>query len=338
MNDVAAEIGAREYAVGSVRRALEDLMARARPRIAALIVATFVLTGIFADVLASDLPIVCSVQGSIYLMPCVSRPAALAGWDNARINSAGFSIEPLVAFGPMQETPLIAAPPLTQAGHPLGTDAHGRDVFARLVHASRTALAIGGLGVVAIILVGSALGALAGFFGRRIDSIVSRVVDVLSSFPALVLLVVIQALQERPTAGGLVLAIGLTRWPEIARLVRGEVLVVSSRDYALAARALGASPLRVLWRHVLPNVKGPMLVAGALAPPQLVVLDASLSFLPVGIPPPAASWGEMLGELRDSPTSWWLVVFPGAALVVLALVLNVLGESLRDAFDPKNQG
>jgi peptide/nickel transport system permease protein len=319
-----------------VRRAIIELAMRTRSRVAAIIVAMFVLAGIFADILASDLPIVCGLHGDVHVLPCITRPSALAGWDNARIKSAGWSIAPIVAFGPSQETTTISAAPLSAKGHPFGTDQHGRDVFARLVHGARTSLAIGGLAALGLVVVGSMLGAFAGFFGRRVDAIVSRLVDVLSSFPSLVLLVVIQALQDHPSVGSLLLAISLTRWPEIARLVRAEVLVIASRDYALAARALGASPIRVLWRHVIPNVKGPILVAGALGLAQLIVLEASLSFLRVGVPPPAASWGEMLSELRDGP-AWWLVLFPGALVVILALALNVIGETLRDAFDPKGR-
>jgi peptide/nickel transport system permease protein len=333
----ATELGTSEYAIGSVRRAAIEIASRTRSRFAAIVVALFALTGVFADVLASDLPLVCSLNGTTYVLPCVTRPRALDGWNNERLAAAGFSIAPVVAFGPAERTRAIAAPPLASKGHPLGTDEHGRDVFARLVHGTRTSLAIGGVAVFALVTIGSALGALAGFFGRRIDAIVSRLVDVLSSFPALVLLVVIQALQEQPSVGTLLLAIALTRWPEVARLVRAEVLVASSRDYAIAARALGASPIRVLWRHVIPNVKGPILIAGALGLAQLVVLEASLSFLRVGVPPPAASYGEMLSELRDGASAWWLVLFPGALVVILALALNVIGETLRDAFDPKGR-
>jgi peptide/nickel transport system permease protein len=325
-------------ATGTFRRALRELLRRKRSRFAALLVSVFVILSVFADLLASDRPIVCHVRGSTYVLPCVTHPDALAAWDNQKIeietHKAGFTIAPLVAFGPSQETGAIAMAPFASAGHPLGTDAHGRDVFARLIHGARTALGVGVFAVAGIVAIGALLGALAGYFGRRIDAIVARVIDVLSSFPALVLLVVVQALQPHPTIAGLLLAIGLTRWPEVARLVRAEVLVVASRDYTVAARALGATPMRVLFRHVLPNARGPIFVAAALGLGQLVVLEASLSFLRVGVPPPSASWGEMLSEVRDGPTAWWLVILPGALLVGLALALHVVGESLRDGFDP----
>lgn len=319
-------------------RALRELLRRKRTRFAALLVSVFAVFAVFADLVASDRPIACNVRGSTYILPCITHPADLA-IDNQRIaietqKGGGFVIQPLVAFGPSQETGTVAAAPFARPGHPLGTDAHGRDVFARLMHGARTALGVGVLAVIAIVAVGAFLGALAGYFGRRVDAFVARAIDVLSSFPALVLLVVIQAMQPHPSIGGLLLAIGLTRWPEVARLVRAEVLVVASRDYTVAARALGATPLRVLWKHVLPNARGPIFVAGALGLGQLVVLEASLSFLRVGVPPPSASWGEMLSEVRDGPAAWWLVILPGTLLVVLALALHVVGESLRDGFDP----
>jgi peptide/nickel transport system permease protein len=328
----------RQYGIGTFRRAVGEITRRKRSRLAALLVSLFVMLAIFADLAASDRPLMCNLHGSTYVLPCVTHPVALASWDNQRIEietrKQGFTIGPLVAYGPAQETGTIAAAPFAKPGHPLGTDARGRDVFARLVHGARTALGVGALAVVAIVSVGALLGALAGYFGRRVDAVVARAIDVLSSFPALVLLVVVQALQPRPSIAGLLLAIGLTRWTEVARLVRAEVQVVASRDYALAARALGATPLRVLWRHVLPNARGPIYVAAALGLGQLVVLEASLSFLRVGVPPPSASWGEMLSEIRDGPAAWWLVVMPGALLVLLTLALHVVGESLRDGFDP----
>ena len=336
---MSAEIGSREYAVGSIRRAIREVISRRRGRIASALVALFVLVGLVADLLASDLPVACNVGGATYVLPCVTRPAALAGWNNARValeaRGSGWVVRPLVAFGPGEETPAIAAPPFSTPGHPLGTDRHGRDVFARLVHGARTALGVSALAVAAFVAIGAVLGAAAGFFGRRVDAIVARLIDVLSSFPALVLLVVVQALQDRPSFVSLLVAIGLTRWTEVARLTRAEVLVVSARDYTLAARALGATPARVLWRHILPNAKGPLIVSAALGLRQVVVIESSLSFLRVGLPPPSASWGEMLGEMRDGPGAWWLVVLPGVLVVVLSFALNVIGETLRDGFDPR---
>jgi peptide/nickel transport system permease protein len=163
-------------------------------------------------------------------------------------------------------------------------------------------------------------------------------VETISAFPTLVLVLVVQATVPHPTLWTLLLAIGLTRWPEVARLVRAEVQMVSSQDYVLAARALGAGPFRILRRHVAPNAFAPILVAGAFGLASVVLVEASLDFLRVGAPGGSASWGETLSETREHLGAWWLLVFPGLAVFVTVLSLNLVGEALRDALDPRLRG
>ena len=145
----------------------------------------------------------------------------------------------------------------------------------------------------------------------------------------------IQAAVPQPTILTLFLAIALTRWPEIARLVRGEVMLASTRDYVLAARALGASPLRILRRHIMPNVRAPLVVAASVGVSTVVLTEASLDFLCVGAPAGAASWGETMSQFRDAPSAWWLLAFPGVLLVVTIVAYNLMGEALRNALDPR---
>jgi len=145
----------------------------------------------------------------------------------------------------------------------------------------------------------------------------------------------VQAAVPTPTLSTMFLAIALTRWPEIARLVRGQVILASTRDYALAARALGASPLRVLRRHIMPNVRGPLIVAASLGASAVVLTEASLDFLRVGAPG-GASWGETMSEFRDAPHAWWLLAFPGVFIVSTVIALTLLGETLRDRLDPRS--
>lgn len=314
-------------------------------RIGGLVLGCIALVTIFADVLASDLPIACRLHGELYLVPNVTHPAALAGYDNARVAEEAahargdWAIYPMVRFGASQTAThgkLDALDPPQPFGvHPLGTDGYGRDVLARLVHGTRTSLGAALLAALAFVLIGTTLGALAGFFGGAFDALVSRLVETLSSFPTLILVLVVQALVARPTMTSFLLAIGLTRWPEVARLVRAEVLLASSQDYVVAARALGASPLRVLARHVVPNAFAPILVAATFGIASAVLIEASLDFLRVGIPPGAASWGEMLSETREHLGAWWLLVFPGLAVFVTVMALNLVGEALRDALDPR---
>ncbi len=311
--------------------------------VGSIAIACLALVAVFADLLASDLPVACHLHDRTFVLPNLTRPPALAAYDCERVEDDlgpdDWAIFPLVRFGPTQTSARgrieALRPPNPFGKHPLGTDDRGRDVFARLVHGARTSLTVGLIAVVAFVGIGAVLGALAGFFGGAIDSVVSRLVETLTAFPTLVLVLVVQAVLPRPTMATMLLAIGLTRWTEVARLVRAEVLLVSSQDYIMAARALGAAPWRVLRRHVLPNAIAPILVAATFGIASVVLIEASLTFLRVGLPPPTPSWGETLSEARDHATAWWLLVLPGLAVFGTVVALNLVGEALRDALDPR---
>lgn len=307
---------------------------------AGLLVATLlVLVAVFADLFASDLPIACELDGRVFVFPNVVRPPELDGLDRPELaRRASWSVGALVAHGPRLAPGEDARPllgPAADRTHPLGTDREGRDVFARIVHGARSYLFFALAAVSASLALGMLLGGVAGVLGGALDGLVGRAVESVSAFPPLVLVLGIQAAVPRPTVMTLFLAIALTRWPEIARLVRAEVLLASTRDYVLAARALGAPPLRVLRRHIVPNVRGPLVVAAAVGVSAVVLTEASLDFLRVGLPGGAASWGETMSEFRDAPHAWWLLAFPGALLVVTVIAYNLLGEAVRDAFDPR---
>jgi peptide/nickel transport system permease protein len=312
-------------------------------RFARIALVAIALVAVFADFLASDLPIACHAHGRTYLFPNLTHPAALAGEDCGRLRSeAGpgdWSFDPpLVAFGPREGTtedgaPRVA-PPGASPGHPLGTDQEGRDVFARLVHGARTSLGIGLVAAFTFVGLGTVLGGLAGFYGGLIDAFVGRMVETLTPFPTLILVLVVQALLPHPTLESMLLAIGLTRWTEVARVVRAEALLVSSQDYVMAARALGVRPLRTLVRHIAPNAAAPALVSAAFGIAQVVLIESSLEFLRVGVDS-SVSWGEMLSEARGHPGAYWLLVFPGLAIFVVVGALNLIGEAWRDALDPR---
>lgn len=303
------------------------------------VAALLVLLSIFAEFVASDLPIACKLHGRLFLLPNVTRPLELASMDRGVLAAeADWILQPLVAHGPRlgpseEATPLL--PPGLTHGHPLGTDRHGRDVLARTVHGTRSYLVFALAAVLASVALGALFGAAAGLFGGATDAVVSRVVESVSAFPPLVLVIGVQAALPRPTLFTLFLAIALTRWPEVARLVRGEVMLAATHDYVLAARALGATPLRVLRRHIMPNVRGPLVVTAAVGVSAVVLTEASLDFLRVGVPAGAASWGETMSELRDAPGAWWLLAFPGAMLVLTIVACNLIGEALRSALDPR---
>jgi peptide/nickel transport system permease protein len=303
-----------------------------------------VLVAVFADFLASDLPIACRVGGTLYLLPNLTRPMSLADTNCVRLREdakpGDWSLDPLVHFGPWQGSsitgaPRVAAPGSAAAiGHPLGTDEEGRDIFARLVHGSRTSLGVGFVAALVFVGLGAVLGGLAGFYGGVVDALVARLIETLTPFPSLILVLVVQALLDRPSVTSMLLAIGLTRWTEVARVVRAEVLLVASQDYALAARALGVRPLRVLVRHIAPNAAAPVLVTAAFGIAQVVLVESSLEFLRVG-GASSVSWGEMLSEARGHPGAYWLLVFPGLAIFAVVAALNLVGEGWRDALDPQ---
>jgi peptide/nickel transport system permease protein len=298
---------------------------------------------VFADFFASDMPVACRVAGRLYVFPNVTHPTALGDTDCVKLRAhalpGDWSLDPLVPFGPSEGgavtgAPRIAAPGRHADGHPLGTDEEGRDVFARLVHGARTSLGIGLVAALLFVGLGVVLGGLAGFYGGPVDALVGRLVETLTPFPTLILVLVVEAVLEHPSVGAMLLAIGLTRWTEVARVVRAEVLLVGSQDYALAARALGVRPLRVLLRHVAPNAAAPVLVTAAFGIAQVVLIESSLEFLRVGAVS-GVSWGEMLSEARGHPGAYWLLFFPGVAIFALVAALNLVGEAWRDALDPR---
>jgi peptide/nickel transport system permease protein len=328
----------RLTAPGAVRSALPHV-ARSRLGAAGLMVAALLfLVAIFADVLASDLPIACKIHGTVFLFPNVTRPAELAHLDREAIErEADWAISALVAHGPSrpEAAPRVLLAPAATRSHPLGTDRAGYDVFARVVHGTRSYLVFALLAVGASIALGALLGGIAGLLGGGTDAVVGRAIETVSAFPPLVFVLGVQAAVPKPTLATLFLAIAVTRWPEVARLVRAEVMTASTRDYVMAARALGATPLRILRRHITPNVRGPLIVATALGISAVVLTEASLDFLRIGTPAGAASWGETMSQFRDAPGAWWLLAFPGALLVATVIGHNLVGEALRDALDPR---
>ncbi|MBM4183276.1 MAG: ABC transporter permease [Gemmatimonadetes bacterium] len=219
--------------------------------------------------------------------------------------------------------------------HPLGTDQFARDVLSRLLYGARISLLIGFVSVGISVTIGTLLGAIAGFMGGILDGIIMRVVDMVISFPQLVLLITIIALFE-PSIFLIVAVLGLTLWPGTARIVRGEVLTLREREFVQAATALGYSKRRIILRHLIPNALAPVIVAATLGIGNTIVLEAGLSFLGLGVQPPTPSWGTMVADGRNVLlNAWWLSTFPGLAIVFTVLSFNLVGDGLRDALDPR---
>ena len=233
------------------------------------------------------------------------------------------------------------APPAFVGGpgqHLLGTDHLGRDILSRLIYGSRIALAVGFAGVTMAATIGITLGLLAGYFGGVLDNAISRFIDTLLAIPNTILyLTVLGVFGPSPTV--LVLVIGGIGWTTFARVVRAETLSVRNREFVEAARALGQNTPIVLLRHVLPAVMAPIIVVATLNVATVIILEASLSFLGLGVQPPTVTWGRMLADGRSYlATAWWLATFPGVFITLLCLSLLFLGDRLRDVLDPRLRG
>jgi peptide/nickel transport system permease protein len=217
----------------------------------------------------------------------------------------------------------------------LGTDDLGRDVLVRILYGARISLLVGFVAVGIATFIGIALGAIAGYYGRWIDSLIMRFVDIMLCFPAFFLILAVIAFLE-PSIWNIMIIIGLTSWMGVARLVRAEFLSLRERDFVLAAQAIGARDSRIIFRHILPNAISPVLVSATLGVAGAILTESALSFLGIGVQPPTPSWGNMLIAGKQTlGTAWWLSVFPGLAILVTVLGYNLLGEGIRDALDPR---
>jgi peptide/nickel transport system permease protein len=226
------------------------------------------------------------------------------------------------------------------AKHWLGTDELGRDTLTRLMYGAQVSLIVAFVGIATLLLIGGTVGIIAGFYGGVVDMLLMRFVDILLSIPSIYLLILISILHPfglspaRP--GTLAILIAVVSWGGVSRLVRGEVLSVKQRDFMLATRSIGASNLRLMVRHLLPNVLAVMIVAGSLGMGALILTEAALSYIGLGIQPPLPSWGNMLTNSQTYIfNSLWLVTFPGVTIFVTVLCANIFGNAVRDAFDPR---
>ena len=280
-----------------------------------------------------------TVVAALLTLACVMG-AALSPWISPQDPFDAAALDLNVAFKP---------PAWVEGGDPayfLGTDNQGRDILSTIMHGARLSLGIGVASVLLALVLGVSLGLLSGYFGGRLDAVIMRVADVQLSFPAILIALLIDGVARVALAGDrhdeiaipvLVLAIGFAGWVQYARTVRGSTMVERGKEYVQAARVIGRRPLAILLSHVLPNVMGPVLVIATIHIATAIITEATLSFLGVGVPPTQPSLGTLIRVGNEFLYSgeWWITVFPGAALIVLVLSVNLLGDWLRDALNPK---
>lgn len=253
-------------------------------------------------------------------------------WERLSEMDGVFSLFPPVPYG-YRETNIQAAQEGLSWAHLLGTDRAGRDVFTRLLFGTRISLTIGVVAVAIYVSIGMVLGAVAGYFGGRVDSIILRMIEVMLCFPTFFLILTIRGFIDDPSIFHIMIIIGLTGWTTVARLVRGEFLRLKNQEFVQAALAMGLTQSRIIFRHVLPNSLGPVLVSATFGVAGAILIEASLSFLGLG-PPTAPSWGQILTTGRET-SQWALILAPGFAIFLTVSLLNLVGEGVRDAIDPK---
>lgn len=319
------------------------------------------LVAIFSPMIAGTKPIICQYKGQIYF-PCMGY--FYPSWENPvfihddivhayprRLKEAdpeSWAIFPLVYNDTtyrVRENDMPGRPenPYGTNGVPslqnlCGTNAYGYDVFAMLVHGTRTALLVGFVSTGLAALIGITLGAFAGFFGGWIDIIISRMLEVVICVPTLIMILAFVAVIENPSIWHVMVIIGLTSWPKIARLMRGEFIKLKQSEYVAAARSLGASRFRIIFRHILPNALAPVLVPITFSIAASILLESSLSFLGIATSSSAISWGSILHNGHQNLAMWWLTLFPGILIFLTVLAYNLIGEALQEVTDPRQRG
>ncbi len=228
----------------------------------------------------------------------------------------------------------LQAPSLT---HVFGTDDLGRDVFTRMIFGARISLAVGFISVFIILVIGTFLGIVSGYYGGKIDYIIMRFTDIVLCFPTFFLIILVIAFIE-PNIYNVMIVIGVTSWPGLARLVRAEVLSLKEREFILVSKMMAISNIKIFFVHILPNIISPLMVYSSLAIGGAILTESALSFLGLGVQPPMPSWGQILTSGKDYIyMAWWLSLFPGIAILVTVLAFNLVGEAIRDIFDPKEE-
>ena len=308
------------------------------------VVCALTFMALFADFLANDKPYYLQYRGTTYFPIFRSYlvgakigqwPAELLNVDFKKLEGAK-GIYPPVPYRPSGINLLAPLEP-PSSKHWFGTDKLGRDVSSGMIHGSRISLSIGFVAVGIAVVIGVMLGAIAGYFGSWVDLVISRLFEIMLSIPTFFLLITVAALLP-PSIFLTMAIIGMTSWVSIARFTRNEFLRIRSQDYVTAAIALGVTDRKVMFKHILPNALAPVIVSVVLGIAGAILVEASLSFLGIGVPAELVTWGSILQEASTTTFAWWLAVFPGFAIFITVLAYYLVGEGLREVLDPRLRG
>lgn len=313
-----------------------------RLSVAGLCIVVFLFaTAIFAPFIANDDPYIYVTSDKVYFPIVIDYPE-LRNVD-LREDADGFTIFPPIKYSPTEyDLDYIVSPP--GRVHYLGTDEQGRDLAARMIHGSRVSIFVGFVAVFIYVSIGIIIGAIAGYYGGRVDMMISRIIEIVMCFPTFFLILTVialfgQELMRFDSSGmlAIMVVIGITGWTGIARIVRGEFLKLRETDYVTAARAVGARDHTIILKHILPNSLAPVFVAATFGIASTILIESSLSFLGFGVQPPTPSWGDILSQSRDfMDFAWWLTLIPGVAIFITITSYNLIGEGLQSAIDPKS--
>jgi len=300
------------------------------------LMACLFFVAIAAPFLAGEEPIYVKMDGRAYWFPNLKTYPEIRYFDfeNWHPAEGEYILRAPVPYSPDRSHLRERLEP-PSASHLLGTDDRGRDVLSRMIWGTRISMSVGFVAVGISLVIGILMGAIAGFYGGLPDMIIQRIIEVVMCFPTFVLILSLIAFLP-PSIYNIMVVIGLVAWTNPARLLRGEFMRLRESDFATAARASGLSDRRIMFRHLLPNGMAPVLVSATFGIASAILTESALSFLGFGVPPPTASWGELLAQSKSYvDQAWWLVMFPGLAIFVTVTAFNMVGEGLRDAMDPR---
>ncbi|SFI27542.1 peptide/nickel transport system permease protein [Planctomicrobium piriforme] len=323
--------------------------------LALVFVSFLALVALFSPAIVGTKPLVCRYKGQLYF-PCLGyySPRWEAAFSGApffkrypkplKENDPGsWAIWPLKYNDPSRavtDDEVPGRPANPQSSGPtwlnwFGTDSRGFDVFAQMVHGTRTALLVGFVSMGIAAAIGLTFGSIAGYYGGWTDIVLSRVIEVVMCIPTLILILALIAVIEKPTTMHMMAVIGMTSWTGIARLVRGEFLKLKQMEYVAAAKVLGVSSGRIIFRYLLPNSLAPVLVPITFGVAAAILIETALSYIGFGAPPPNPSWGQLLRSGQSNYQNWWLILFPGLGIFLTVLAYNLIGEGLQEATDPR---